>query len=99
MKTRTLIRTCVGIFVSGLFAATALSGPGAEYWIRPAKPVTKPEAPKTEAPVVGKCVDCKTSPVWAFNNREPAGKGAPGARVVGNKHECARCSGAVVTEN
>jgi hypothetical protein len=96
---RTGIRTSVVIFVSGLFAVAALAGPGPQYSNRPAaKPGAKSEAPKTEAPSAAKCDGCKTTPVWVMGDRVPAGKGV-GLHVVGTKHECSRCSGAVATEN
>jgi hypothetical protein len=86
--------------VSGIFAAAAIAGPGPQYWNRPAtKPAPKPEAAKTEAPVAAKCDGCKTTPIWVSNNREPAGKGVPGARVVGSTHSCARCTGTVAAQN
>lgn len=100
MKTsRTLIRTSVVIIASGLFAAGALAGPGPQYWNRPAaKSAPKSEtAPKAEAPVAGKCDGCKTTPIWAAGDRSPAGKG-PYQQVIGKKHECGRCAGAVATE-
>jgi hypothetical protein len=101
MKTqRTLIRSALGIFVSGIFAAAALAGPGPQYWNRPAATsAKKPDAQKIEAPVAGKCAGCTTSPIWGSNNREPGGKGAPSARVVGSTHSCARCTGSVATQN
>lgn len=95
MKTRTLIHSSIGVLVSGLFAAAALAGPGPQYWIRSA---AKP-APKTEAPIVGKCDGCRTSNIWVVSDRGPAGKGVPGARITGTRHECARCTGAVASEN
>ena len=66
MKTqRTLIRSTLGIFVLGIFAAAALAGPDPQYWNRPASTsAKKPEAQKTEAPVAGKCAGCTTSPIW-----------------------------------
>ena len=96
---RTLLRTSAAIFVGGLFTAAALAGPGPQYWNRPAaKPVPKSEpAPKAEAPVAGKCGGCKTTPIWVPGDRSPAGKG-PYQQVVGKKHECSRCTGAIAAE-
>ena len=92
--TRNLIRSSVGIIVSGFFAAAVFAGPGPQYWNRPAaKPL------KSEAPTAAKCEGCKTTPIWGPSDRSPAGKGAPSARVIGTKHECARCAGAVASEH
>jgi hypothetical protein len=101
MKTqRTLIRSTVGIFVSGILAAAALAGPGPQYWNRPAtKPAPKSEAPKVEPPVVAQCEGCKTTPIWVSSNRHPAGKGSPRARVVGSTHSCTYCTGTVAAQN
>lgn len=98
---RTLIQTSVACAVSGFFAAVAFAGPGPQYWNRPApKPAPKVEgAPTTEAPVTGKCDGCKTTPIWVVSDRGPAGKGVPGARIVGSIHSCARCTGTVATQN
>jgi hypothetical protein len=100
MKTQTLLRTLVGISASGLLAAAAFAGPGPQFWNRPAATsAPKPDAPKTEVPATAKCDGCKTTPIWVFNDRGPAGKGTPAARVVGKKHECVRCTGALANES
>lgn len=101
MKTpQTLIRTSVGLIVSGLLATAALAGPGPQYWNRPvAKPAQKSEsASKPETSNPAKCSGCKTTPIWGASDRGPAGKGVAGARLVGSRHECARCPGVVSTE-
>jgi hypothetical protein len=96
---RILYRSSVAVLASGFFAAAALAGPGPQYWNRPAaKPAPKPEAPKTEVPIDGKCAGCKTTRIWVISDRGPSGKGAPGASVVGKKHECTRCTGSIATE-
>ena len=95
---RTLLRTSVGIFVSSLFAAAVVAGPGPEYWNRTgASPAPKAEAAKAKMPAGAKCEGCKTTPVWGRGDRSPAGKG-PHYVVIGKKHECSRCAGAVATE-
>jgi len=95
---RTLLGTSATIFASGLFTAAALASPGPQYWNRLAvKPAPKPEAStKAETPVAGKCDSCKTTPIWVAGDRSPAGKG-PFHQVIGKKHECGRCAGAVAT--
>jgi hypothetical protein len=100
MKTRTLIRTSVGLFASGVFAAAVSAGPSPQYWHQMERIRAENAAKqKTDAPSkVVKCEGCNTNPIWTANDRTPAGKGAPGARVVGYTHSCARCTGAVVTE-
>ena len=104
MKTyRNLIQISVGCAVSGIIAAVAFAGPGPQYWNRSAPtPKAKAEAEavtKTEAPVAGKCDGCKTTPIWVVSDRGPAGKGIPGARIVGSTHSCARCTGTLATQN
>lgn len=100
MKTRTLIRTSVGILASGLFAAAALAGPGPQYWNKSTpKPAEKPALVKMEEHPTGKCDGCKTTRVWSINDRGPAGKGVPGARVSGNSHSCTGCMGKNAMEN
>lgn len=102
MKTsRTLVQAATGLFATSLFAALALAGPGPQYFNRTtAQPAAKPApALKSEAPVAGKCDGCKTTTTWAIRDRGPAGKGVPGASIVGSQHSCARCTGAVVTQN
>jgi hypothetical protein len=96
MKTRTLTRTSFGIIASSLIAAAALAGPGPQYWNRPA--AMKADTVKKDGPVPAKCDGCKTAPIWVMGDKAPAGKGV-GLHVVGKKHECSRCTGAVVTEN
>ena len=100
MKTRTLIRTSMGVLASGVFAAAALAGPGPQYWNRPAaKPVQKPAPVKMDEHPTGKCDGCKTTSIWAISDRGPAGKGVPGSRVTGYAHSCTGCVGKNSTEN
>ena len=99
--TRTLMRTSLGLFTSGLFAAAALAGPPPQFWNRPAaKPAAQVDAPaKVETPAPAKCDGCERTPIWVSNDRSPAGKGAPAARVVGSKHSCSRCTGVTTAQN
>ena len=101
MKTRgTLIRMSLGIFASGLFGIAALAGPPPQFWNRPAAKSPSPAtvANKTESAKPAKCDGWKTTPIWVAGDRLPAGKGV-GVRVVGSKHECTGCTGAVVKEH
>ena len=99
MKTRTLIRTSLGILAGGFFAAAALAGPGPQYWNKTAlKPADKPAPVKMDEHPTGKCDGCKTTPNWVVGDRGPAGKGV-GLRVAGYSHSCTGCVGKIVTEN
>lgn len=95
---RTVIRASLGLLASGLFAAAALAGPGAQYWSRSAPKLNpKAQTATTEGPAAGKCSDCKTTRVWSVSDRGIAGKGVPGTKVTGKRHECARCTGSIVS--
>jgi hypothetical protein len=96
MKTR--ITTT--LLASGLFAVTALAGPGPQYWNKaaPAKPAEKPAPVKMNEHPTGKCDGCKTRPIWVIGDRGPAGKGV-GARIAGYSHSCTGCTGKITTEN
>jgi hypothetical protein len=99
MKTRTLIRTSVGLFAGGLFAAATLAGPGPQYWQQMEKIRAENAVKRKAEPSAVNCAGCKTTPIWSVNDRGPASKGAPGGRVVGSTHTCTGCTGSVVTEN
>ena len=101
MKTRTLLRTSVGIFATGLFAAAALAGPGPQYWNRPAaKPAPKAEAPKTETPVVAKCAGSEVVAVTVMKPSWPNGRGPLTEVQTGTKTVCRMCPvTTVVTTN
>lgn len=102
MKTsRVLFHAAAGLFATSLIAALALAGPGPQYFNRATtQPAPKSApAPQTSTPVAGKCDGCKTTTTWAIRDRGPAGKGVPGASIVGSQHSCARCTGTVVTQN
>lgn len=100
MKTN-LLRTSAGIIASGFFAAAALAGPGPQFWNRPtAAPAPKADAPaKPETPPPAKCDGCKTTKIWEHTSTGPAGKGTSSARVVGSRHSCARCAGAITNQS
>lgn len=101
MKTSlNLLRIPVGLLASSILGAAALAGPGPQYWNRPAAKSTQASesASKSATAVPAKCGDCKTTPIWGPSDREPAGKGVAGARLLGSRHECARCPGEVTTE-
>lgn len=105
MKTRSLIRTAAATLVSGFVAAATLAGPGPQYWQQTEKVRAEHVAKhKAEAPAkpaqhpTNRCESCRTTPLWAANDRGPAGKGIPGTRVSGYSHSCSGCVGTNVTE-
>jgi len=75
----------------GTFAATALAGPGPQYWNKAPSPA--PAAKSTVSP----CGGCSDTTQWKISDRGPSGKGVPGASVTSRTHGCTSCSGAVVT--
>lgn len=98
MKT-TLLRSSLGILVSGACVAAAWAGPGPQFWKGSSPAPGKAPAAKTHATAAAKCEGCKTTPIWVVSDRGPAGKGLPGARIVGSTHSCARCTGTIATQN
>jgi hypothetical protein len=83
----------------GTLATASFAGPGPQYWIRPAKPSAPAAKSETPAPVATACAGCKTTNIVTVSDRGPAGKGVPGARIAGTKHECSLCSGSVSRED
>lgn len=96
---RPILRSTQVILLSSLFAASALAGPGPEYWLnRAAKPAPKTAA-KAETPIAAKCGDCKTTPIRVMVHQTPTGKGTPTWANVGSKHSCASCTGTTTVVN
>lgn len=93
-------RISIALLASGIFAVAAFAGPGPQHWNKsaPAKPVEKPAPVKMDEHPTGKCVGCKTTPIWVIGDRGPSSKGV-GARVAGYTHSCTGCVGKIVTEN
>jgi hypothetical protein len=101
MKTSlNFLRIPMGLLASSILGTAAIAGPGPQFWNRPAAKSAQAaeSASKSNPASPAKCDACKTSPIWGTNNREPAGKGAAGARLLGSRHECARCPGVVTME-
>lgn len=92
MKTRTLIRTSVGIFASGLFTAAALAGPGPEYWRSPGK--TDGNAAVTAAPIERAARACTDARLVTVTQTKPSwhnGRGPLVTTEVGKTLECTSC--------
>ncbi len=92
------------VLVAGL-TSSAIAGPGPQFWqqqdkIRAenaAKAKAAAQAAKpAETPAMA-CANCKTTKVEEFSGTNGPGRFAPHYTVIGTKHECASCGGAVTT--
>lgn len=77
----------------GTFVATALAGPGPQYWNK----APAPAAPAAKSATASACGGCSDTTQWKISDRGPAGKGVPGASVASRTHGCTNCSGEVVS--
>ena len=74
-----------------------IAGPGPQFW-NPTKPITTAKeaaAVKPDATMAMVCSACKTVLVRDMRHVGPLGKGHDEWFVVGTRHECDRCGGAI----
>lgn len=104
MTLKNILRWDSALALVAGFTATAIAGPSPQYWqqmeILRAENAKKPQsfAPATKpAETAMPCGNCKTTKVEDFSATNISGKLAPHYTVVGAKHECATCGGAMAT--
>jgi hypothetical protein len=104
MKTKTLVSLlCAGGLTAAL-ATAGFAGPSPQFAPQKksvAQPVTVQAAPAIKAVAVAAmptttCAMCQTVPVTEFVPVNTSGKWAPQTRVIGTRHTCGGCAGAVV---
>lgn len=90
---RNLLRATVGIFVSGVFAAATLAGPGPDYWRHqgkaPGTTTSTPAAPTPEGVAV--CTDARLVSVTETKFIQANGRGPMRSVEVGKKLVCTSC--------
>ena len=103
MKTIRLGKDAIG-FSSMLALAVGLSssafaGPGPQFWAQQAKnqadAAKKTETAKPADTSAMACATCKTTDVREFRSSQAGGKVPARSDIVGSKHECAMCGGAI----
>ncbi len=92
------------LLAAALFAGLAtlsIAGPGPQYWNR-TKPVTTEKdvaALKPGDTVMQVCSACKTVAISEYKSAFANGRPPLRWMVVGSKHECEMCGGAITTVN
>lgn len=80
-------------------SSSAFAGPGPQFWAQQAKnqanAAKKAEPAKPADPSAMACVTCKTTDIREFHSSQAGGKIPARSDIVGSKHECAMCGGAV----
>jgi hypothetical protein len=103
MKTIRLSKNIIGfsamLALAIGFTTSMFAGPGPQFWAQQAKNradlAQKAEAAKPAATPAMACASCQTTDIREFHPEGAGGKVPARSDLVGTKHECAMCGGAI----